>query len=72
MGRLILINYVLTSMPVFLLYLFEVPVGARKGLKFYQSRFFYQSDETRSKYRLAKCDIIYRPKDQEGVGRRTK
>jgi hypothetical protein len=38
--RLILINSVLTSLPMFLLYFFEIPVGVRKRLDFYRSRFF--------------------------------
>jgi hypothetical protein len=67
-GRLILINSVLTSMPMFLLSFFEVPVGVRKRLDFYRSRFFWQRDEIKTKYRLAKWDIIYRPKDQGGLG----
>uniref|UniRef100_A0A8I6WF16 Reverse transcriptase zinc-binding domain-containing protein n=1 Tax=Hordeum vulgare subsp. vulgare TaxID=112509 RepID=A0A8I6WF16_HORVV len=67
-GRLILINSVLTSMPMFLLSFFEVPVGVRKRLDFYRSRFFWQSDEDRKKYRLTRWDIICRPKDQGGVG----
>ena len=44
-GRLILINSVLTSLPMFLLLFFEVPVGVRKRLDFYRSRFFWQGDE---------------------------
>ena len=67
-GRLILINSVLTSMPMFLLSFFEVPVGVRKRLDFYRSRFFWQGDELKIKYRLAKWDIICRPKDQGGLG----
>ena len=67
-GRLILINSVLTSLPMFLLSFFEVPVGVRKRLDFYRSRFFWQSDESKRKYRLAKWDIICRPKDQGGLG----
>ena len=67
-GRLILINSVLTSMPMFLLSFFEVPVGVRKRLDFYRSRFFWQSDELKRKYKLAKWDIICRPKDQGGLG----
>ena len=39
-GRLVLINSVLTSLPMFLLYFFEIPVGVRKRLDFYRSRFF--------------------------------
>ena len=55
-------------MPMFLLSFFKVPVGVRKRLDFYRSRFFWQSDELKRKYRLAKWDIICRPKDQEGLG----
>ena len=67
-GRLILINLVLTSMPMFLLSFFEVPVGVQKRLDFYRSRFFWQSDDLKRKYRLTKWDIICRPKDQGGLG----
>ena len=55
-------------MPMFLLSFFEVPVGVRKRLDFYRSRFFWQSDELKRKYRLAKWDIICRLKDQGGLG----
>uniref|UniRef100_A0A8I6XZE3 Reverse transcriptase domain-containing protein n=1 Tax=Hordeum vulgare subsp. vulgare TaxID=112509 RepID=A0A8I6XZE3_HORVV len=67
-GRLILINSVLTSMPMFLLSFFEVPVGVRRRLDFYRSRFFWQADGDKTKYRLARWDIICRPKDQGGLG----
>ena len=67
-GRLILINSVLTSMPRILLSFFKVPVGVRKRLDFYRSRFFWQSIELKRKYILAKRDIICRTKDQEGLG----
>ena len=67
-GRLILINSVLTSMPMFLLSFFEVPVGVRKRLDFYRSHFFWQGDENKSKYRLARWDVICRPKDQGDLG----
>lgn len=67
-GRLILISLVLMSTPMFLLSFFEVLVGVRKRLDFYRSRFFWQSDELKRKYRFAKWDIICRPKDQEGLG----
>lgn len=63
-----LINSVLTSMPMFLLSFFEVPIGVRKRLDFYRSRFFWQSDDVKTKYRLTKWDIICRPKDQGGLG----
>jgi hypothetical protein len=37
--RLILINSVLTSLPMFILSFLEIPVGVRKRLDFYRSRF---------------------------------
>jgi hypothetical protein len=38
--RLILINSVLTSLPMFLLSFLEIPVGVWKRLDFFRSRFF--------------------------------
>ncbi|XP_073358207.1 uncharacterized protein [Aegilops tauschii subsp. strangulata] len=67
-GRLILINSVLTSLPMFLLSFFEVPVGVRKRLDFYRSRFFWQSDDLKRKYRLAKWDIYLSSQGSGGVG----
>jgi hypothetical protein len=46
----------------------EIPVGVRKRLDFYRSRFFWQSDEINRKYRLTKWNIVCRPKDQGGLG----
>jgi hypothetical protein len=45
-----------------------IPKGVLKRLDFYRSRFFWQSDDTRRKYRLTKWNIICRPKDQGGLG----
>ena len=67
-GRLVLINSVLTSMPMFLLSFFEIPKGVRKRLDFFRSRFFWQSDEAKRKYCLARWDILCRPKDQGSLG----
>ena len=67
-GRLVLINSVLMSMPMFLLSFFEVPVGVRKRLDFYRSHLFWQSDEIKRKYMLIRWDIVCRPKDQGGLG----
>jgi hypothetical protein len=44
----------------------EIPKGVRKRLDFYRSRFFWQSDELKQKYRLTRWNIICRPKDQGG------
>ena len=46
---------------------FEIPKGVRKKLDYFHSRFFWQSDEHKRKYRLAKWDILCQPKDQGGL-----
>lgn len=61
--RLVLINVVLTSLPMFMLPFFEIPKEVRKRLDYYRSRFFWQCDEHKWKYQLAKWDIPCRPKD---------
>lgn len=66
--RLILINSVLTSLPMFMLSFLEIPIGVRKRLDFFRSRFFWQSDGHKRKYRQTKWDVICRPKDQGGLG----
>jgi hypothetical protein len=38
--KLVLINFVLTSLPIFMLSFIEIPKGVRKWLDFYRSRFF--------------------------------
>jgi hypothetical protein len=53
---------------MFLLSFFEILVGVRKRLDFFRSRFFWQSDGHKRKYRLTKWNIICRPKDQGGLG----
>jgi hypothetical protein len=47
---------------------FEIPKGVRKKLDYFRSRFFWQSDEHKRKYRLAKWDIMWQPKEQGGLG----
>jgi hypothetical protein len=46
----------------------EIPNGVRKRLDIFRSRFFWQSDETKKKYRLKIWNIICRPKNQGGLG----
>jgi len=47
---------------------FEIPKGVRKKLDYFRSRFFWQSDENKRKYRLVKWSILCQPKDQGGLG----
>ena len=53
---------------MFMLSFLEIPKGVLKMLDFYRSRFFWQSDQHKQKYRLTKWNIVYRPKDQGGLG----
>jgi hypothetical protein len=53
---------------MFMLSFLEIPKGVRKRLDFYRSRFFWQNDQLKRKYRLTKWNIICRPKDQGGLG----
>ena len=42
-GRLVLINSILSSLPMFMLSFFRVPKGVLKKLDYYRSRFFFGS-----------------------------
>jgi hypothetical protein len=66
--RLILINSVLSILPMFMLSFLEIPIGVRKRLDFFRSRFFWQSDGHKRKYRLTRWNILCRPKDHGGLG----
>jgi hypothetical protein len=67
-GRLVLINYVLSSLPMFMLSFFEVPKGVLEKIDYFRSRFFWQHDSQKKKYRLTKWSIMSQPKDQGGLG----
>jgi hypothetical protein len=67
-GRLVLLNSVLSSLPMFLLSFFELPKGVMKKIDYFRSRFFWQSDEHKKKYRLTKWEVICTPRDQGGLG----
>jgi hypothetical protein len=56
------------SLPTFMLSFFEIPIGVRKRLDFYRSRFFWEIEDNKKKYRLIKWNIICRPKGQGGLG----
>ena len=62
-GRLVLINSVLANLAMYMLSLFfEVPRGVLRKLEYYRFRFYWQCDEHKKKYRLAKWDILCQPK----------
>ena len=67
-GRLTLINSVLSNLSVYMFCFFEIPKKVLKKLNFYRSRFFWEGDGHKRKYRLSKWDILCRPKEQGGLG----
>ncbi|WVZ83882.1 LOW QUALITY PROTEIN: hypothetical protein U9M48_030978 [Paspalum notatum var. saurae] len=66
-GRLVLINSVLSNLPMFMLSFFKVPCGVLKKMDYYRSRFYWQNEQHKKKYRLAKWEIMCQPKDR-GLG----
>jgi len=51
---------------MFMMSFFEIPKGVLKNLDHFRSR--WQGCSEKHKYRLAKWDILCRPKDQGGLG----
>jgi hypothetical protein len=67
-GRLVLINSVLSSLPMFMLSFFEVLKGVLEKLITSDLGFFWQHDNKKKKYQLTKWSIMCQPKDQGGLG----
>ena len=67
-GRLVLINSVLSNMVLYMISFFQLPKGVLKKIDYFRSRFFWQGDSEKKKYRLARWDVVCRPKDQGGLG----
>ena len=55
-------------MVLYMLSFFQVPKGVLQRLDYYRSRFFWQGDSKKKKYRLVKWNVVCRPKDQGGLG----
>jgi hypothetical protein len=53
-GRSVLINLVLSNMVLHMISFFLLPKGILQKLDYYRSRFFWQGDSEKKKYRLAK------------------
>ena len=67
-GRLVLINSILSSLPTFMLSFFEAPKGVLRKLQYYISRFFWQNDQHKKKYKLVMWPLMCQPKEQGGLG----
>jgi hypothetical protein len=57
-GRLVLINSVLSSLPMSLMSFLRIPKNVLEKLDYYRSRFFWKCDEHKKKYWLAKWSIF--------------
>ena len=66
-GSLTLINSVLGNLSVYVLSFFEIPKEVLKKLNHFRSRFFWQGNRHKRKYRLKKWSILCRPKRQGGL-----
>jgi hypothetical protein len=53
-GRLVLINSVLSSLAMFMISFFEIRKGVLQKIDYYRSRFFWQGDDYKKKYRLTR------------------
>jgi hypothetical protein len=53
---------------MFMLLFFDVPKGVFEKIDYFKSRFFWQHDSQKKKYRLTKWSIMCQPKDQGGLG----
>jgi hypothetical protein len=66
-GRLVLINSVFSSLPMYLISFFRISKGVREKLDYYRSSFFWQSDRHKKKYRLAKWSLLNKPRCVGGL-----
>ena len=49
---------------MFMMSFFEVPKGVLKKIDYFLSRFFWQNDQEKIKYRLVKWGIVCQSKEQ--------
>jgi hypothetical protein len=64
---LVLINSVLSILPMFMLSFFEILKGVLEKINYFLSRFFWQNDSQKNRYILTKWSMMCQPKDQGGL-----
>jgi hypothetical protein len=67
-GRLVLINSVLNSLPMFVMSFFEILKSVFKQTRLLSVIFWHGNNDKQKYRRLAKRDILCRPKEQGGLG----
>jgi hypothetical protein len=66
-GRMIRINSVVINILLYMISFFLLPKGVLHKLDYFRSRFFWQEDSEKNKYRLVKWSVVCLPKDQCGL-----
>ena len=51
-----------------MLFFFEIPKGVLEKIESFRSRFFWQNDQHKKKYRIVKWKLICQPKTKGGLG----
>ncbi|CAL5343189.1 unnamed protein product [Camellia sinensis] len=69
-GRLTLIKYVLTNLPIYYLSLFRIPVGVAKEIEQMQSAFLWGGSDLRQKVHMVRWEVLARSKKLGGLGLR--
>jgi hypothetical protein len=64
-GRLVLINSVLSSLPLFMLSFLEVPTGVLKRIDSIGQGFFWQYDQQKKTYKLANGMLYANQRNKE-------
>lgn len=65
-GRLVLIKFVLNSIPLYYLSLFRIPKGVLEKIIKMQRKFFWSSDDKKKGIPLVKWEVIQKPKEVGG------
>ena len=67
-GRTTLINSSLSSVPLYMLSFYRVPVGIRESLDSVRKNFLWNENEVEKKNHLVNWQVVCLPKDQGGLG----
>jgi hypothetical protein len=67
-GRTILINSSISSITLYMLSFYRLPVGVDKKFSTLSSKFLWGDDPTKKKYHLVRWSDVCLPKDQGGLG----
>ena len=67
-GRTTLINSSLSSVPLYMLSFYRVPVGIRESMDSVRKNFLWNENEVKKKYHFVNWQVVCLAKDQGGLG----